>query len=71
MNPETQTSVWRPPVYPLRRVVETSDYTNKYCRPGEGRREHHLECGHVVLCKQSCGYSKRKRCRDCPPNAEV
>lgn len=57
--------LWRPPIYPLRKVTRTEDVTNKYCRPGEGSRRHFLECGHTVICKQSYGFQTRKRCRDC------
>ena len=56
---------WTPPVFPLRRVVRREDWTNKYCRPGEGRRSHFLECGHEVCTKQSAGHPERKRCREC------
>lgn len=51
--------------FPLRKVLKTVDTTNKYCRPGEGCRWHHLECGHQVITKQSAGFPARKRCRDC------
>lgn len=51
--------------YPLKAVTGTVELTNKYCRPGEGCRRHNLECGHYVICKQSAGFARRKRCRDC------
>jgi hypothetical protein len=46
-------------------VVNTRNVTNKYCRPGEGCRWHHLECGHEIVRKQSYGYHKRMRCPEC------
>ena len=49
----------------MRRVIRREWTTNKYCRPGEGRIEHHLECGHTVLTKQSDGTPLKKHCRDC------
>jgi hypothetical protein len=56
---------WTPPVYPLKKVVRRQNWTNKYCRPGEGRRTHYLECGHEIMTKQSDGYPRRKRCEEC------
>lgn len=41
--------------FPLRKVTRREYYSNKYCRHGEGRIEHTLECGHAVLEKQSAG----------------
>lgn len=52
-------------VYPLKRVIRTEDVSTRYNRIGEGSRWHYLECGHSVVCKQSCGFSIKKRCRDC------
>lgn len=51
--------------HPLVRVINHRDLTCKYNRPGEGSREHFLECGHSVITKQSQGFAKRKRCREC------
>lgn len=49
----------------LRKVIRRNFLTNKYCRPNEGCTEHVLECGHSVICKQSCGDPARKQCLEC------
>ncbi len=51
--------------FPLKRVVKTYDYSDPRCRPGEGSRVHTLECGHEIRAKQSFGFPRKKRCRDC------
>lgn len=57
--------------HPLKRVVNTQDTSNRYNRAGEGSRWHYLECGHSVVTKQSAGFAKRKRCRECGNNKTV
>jgi hypothetical protein len=51
--------------YPFREVVGFEDLSNMYCRSGEGSRRHFLRCGHDIVTKQSAGFPKRKRCREC------
>lgn len=58
-------SHWKPTPHPLRRVIKTDFYSDKHCRPGEGRNIFTLECGHTVGAKLSEGYPLKKRCRDC------
>lgn len=55
-------------VNPLRLVVGVRDVETKYNRPGEGSRWHFLECGHETVTKQSEGFPRRKRCRECGLN---
>ena len=50
----------------LKKVVKLSYWSNKYNRPGEGRTEHHLDCGHSILTKNSYGNPRRMRCKTCP-----
>lgn len=69
INTQGVRSAWRPS-YPFRRVVRTEDVTTKYCRQSEGCRWHYLECGHAVITKQSAGFPRKKRCRDCGLNAQ-
>ena len=54
-----------PSLPPFRLVVGTRNVTNKYCRPNEGCRWHHLECGHEIVRKQSYGFHARMRCPEC------
>ncbi len=53
------------PPDPLRVVLSTRDvHSFNTGRPG-GWRWHYLKCGHEVVTKQSRGFPKRMRCRDC------
>jgi len=53
------------PIYPLRRVKETTFCQSKYSRPGHGSNRFFLECGHTVYANYSQGSPDRKRCREC------
>jgi hypothetical protein len=56
---------------PLRDVVTYRFSQSKYCKPGQGRWEISLACGHRLFPKASTKVGKRARCFWCSGNHGV